>query len=317
MKTVDNMLYEEAVSAYVKRNYTLANILNIKKDTIGTGTNYIITTTDGSYFLKFFNLTNPKYRIKDEIKVCQYINKITPITSIFIKNKTDDYITLYENKLGNLAGHLQIYYPSSSWEQYNVSKSNIIKGIAKLGLISQILCNYTLPINNLFKNLRQGGAAIKYLTLQQEIMTIPECNELIERRINYLQKIPLLDLDNFSYLSSHSDYTPMQFLIRKDEIFKIIDFSHVSTVPIVWEIIRYISQCIKVDSFERSLLYEMYDLYSSYYKLTAYDYKYGNFLFGLQIAQSLYGFKEYLATRNPKYLRILTDRDTLLQNMLY
>lgn len=314
------MLYLEqteeinSIYSYIDKNYKISDIMNIYRDTVGSGTNYIVETKEQSYFLKLFDLRNPKYRIFDEVVICNNLNHIKPITSVFISNNDGAYVTNYQKKI---VGHLQLYFPSSSWKQYEVLPQNIMKGVAKLGELNLLLKEYELPINNLFLDLKQGKAAIQYFINQSHSVYDLECSYYLKQRLSYLQNLPELQLNSFSFLSSHSDYTPMQFLIRNDDIYRVIDFSHISTVPIAWELTRYYTQCIPAENFDRNRLIEIFDYYSTYYELSEYDYKHACNLLALQLSQSSYGFKEYLSTHDNKYLYILKERDTLIRQLLH
>ena len=209
------------IHSYIYKNYKISDITNIYRDTVGSGTNYIVETKEQTYFLKLFDLRNHKYRIFDEVVICNDLNHIKPITSVFISNNDGTYVTNYQKKI---VGHLQLYFPSSSWKQYEVLPQNIMKGVAKLGELTLLLKKYNLPINNLFLNLKQGKDAIRYFTNQSHFASNLECSYYLKRRLSYLQNLPELQLDSFSFLTSHSDYTPMQFLIRNNDIFIPIIF---------------------------------------------------------------------------------------------
>ena len=54
------MLYLEqteeinSIYSYIDKNYKISDIMNIYRDTVGSGTNYIVETKEKSYFLKLF-----------------------------------------------------------------------------------------------------------------------------------------------------------------------------------------------------------------------------------------------------------------------
>lgn len=301
------------VKRFVTENYSIPSILHIFRDTIGSGDNYIIQTVSHSYFLKLFSVNNKKYRIYDEIRVCQFLNATEPITSEFIINNSGTYITYFKN---TIYGHLQLLFESDSWTQFNVSDENIKKGILFLGKIDKTLLNFNLPVNNLFLNIHQDYELSKKVIGFQKFSCDKDSSQLIDKRKTYLSDIPNLQLSRFTYLTSHADYTPMQLLIRNDDIYKVIDFSHVSTVPIVWEVVRYYSNCVLAKDFNMNDIYALLDIFSTIIPLSSYDYQNAGYLFALQILQSAYGFKEYAATKESRYLDVIQNRDLYLQTLL-
>lgn len=301
------------IKKFITENYYIPNILHIYRDTIGSGDNYIIQTVYHSYFLKLFSINNNKYRIFDEIRVCQFLNTTEPITSEFIPNKFGTYITCFKN---DIYGHLQFMFESDSWTQFNVSNENIKKGILFLGKIDKVLLSFNLPVNNLFLNLHQDYALSEKVISFQKFSCDEVSAQLVDKRKLYLSSIPRLQLDRLTYLTSHADFTPMQLLIRNDEIYKIIDFSHVSAVPIVWEVVRYYSNCVQTKDFNKNDIQILLDIFSTIIPLSSYDYQNAGYLFALQILQSAYGFKEYALTKEERYLDIIQNRDLYLQILL-
>lgn len=82
------------------------------KDTVGSGNNYILKTHYDKYFVKLFNLQNPKYCIIDEIVACELINKSQGITSVFLPNRYGNKVTLLPC---NLALHVQHWFEGKTW----------------------------------------------------------------------------------------------------------------------------------------------------------------------------------------------------------
>ncbi len=99
----------------------------------------------------------------------------------------------------------------------------------------------------------------------------------------------------------HGDNTACQLICGEDSIKAVIDFSSVRCIPAVWEIMRSYIQSGGVSRDNSSFDIEDFTLYvkeyMKYAPLTKRDLEAMPYIYLFQLAQSSYGYKEYLITK--------------------
>jgi len=116
--------------------------------------------------------------------------------------------------------------------------------------------------------------------------------------------------DGITYCSTHGDYQGCQIIFAEDEIKAVIDFSSASCLPVVWEIMRSFAQSSKLCRENATIDIESFCEYVREYMrfsaLTKADLIAMPYVYLLQLAQSKYGYPQYLKSDSE-------DGDRLIQ----
>lgn len=315
------MYNHDKIKQYVKEYYDIPhNICNIINDSLGSGNNFILETKKQNYFVKFFDLNNPKFRVFDEVFVCDLLNQCYDITSKFLSNIQGKKVTTISN---NCAFHVQLLFDGKRWH-YNSFPEHLLKeSIIWLRKTNTALKNAPLRRNHLFDTINNLEDSCNNFKLLKNIVKAPsfafdDIYIYIDERLELLKHFPVVDIEAFHHENSHSDYNATQILTTYSKsIYKIIDFSHVSNIPIVWEIVRFYilsDPYCKDGNISFNTLFSLFDLYGALLK--PYDYKNALILFLSQILQSTYGFKQYIFSREHKYLDEIKKRNRIINHIL-
>lgn len=224
---------------FIKDNYNL-NVLNIIKMTTGAGGNtYKIQTNDNMYVLKLTkedSMNHPKI----EPAVCRTLcnNGINSLR--FIKNKNNEYSTIYNGYVANL-----YEYIDGVLVEYNSMDKKLVNECAEI--LAKI--NLALKDIKLNEGLSQGffdfmkpnkalKSYLKSLEKAKEINNVDIINN-IENRIGLLKYIEnwSFDVSKLTCLNSHGDFTNNQ-IIMNDKI-NIIDFTACCKQPVILELTRF------------------------------------------------------------------------------
>ena len=107
---------------------------------------------------------------------------------------------------------------------------------------------------------------------------------------------------NVTFTPTHGDYTACQLICDKGVIKAVIDFSSAGCIPAVWEIMRSYIQSGGVSRSSSNLDIEDFSgyvkEYMKYAPLTERDLEAMPYIYLFQLAQSSYGYKEYLITKS-------------------
>lgn len=210
-------------------------IENISRDGVGHGINYWVNNR--KYLLKLFP-QNSKYRIRDEIIACRYLISKGMMVSEHIDTLFGEQIV----KLGDFEAHLQkgIGGVCKSQNALNTDETNEL--INKLLEIIAILRGVKTSPNSLFESPKQVGDIITGIESSIAVESKGYILDLYRDKVSLLLRIPAMNKLPVTLHTSHSDFHVEQVLYRDTRIHAVIDFSHVSQIPIEWEIMR---ACLK------------------------------------------------------------------------
>lgn len=218
----------------------------IKVDHRGNGINYWI---NDAYFLKVFT-DSVKYRIEDEIAVCAFLRSRGFPTSEFLPTVEGRYI----QKTGAYRCHMQKRISGVAHEGNSLCFDECILLIKRLKQIIELLsdCPFETNLNMLFAG-EFVKADIMNAILKRSCDAESDLLPILRRKSDLLDRVRFQTGKIQHAVLSHSDYHVQQILttelqIKSLEDIKVIDFSHVSKVPIEWEIIR---ACLRSMEFDR------------------------------------------------------------------
>lgn len=283
----------------------------IRRDRIGSGENYWINE---KFLLKVFDY-NVKFRIEDEILVCKYLRNRSLCTSVHISAIDRSYI----QKIGNCRMHLQYKLPGVTRERNSLDFKQGDSFLKILKHIVTLLREYPFEteINMLFRQEYVMTDVISSVVKRLYIADFA-LKEIIRRKIELLNKIQFDKGKVYRTVLSHSDYNIQQLLLSDGFICSknvaVIDFSHVSRIPIEWEIIK---SCLRSIEFQTCTCVQ--SIHNGF-KVLGKDIpiNYENVCISIiQLISSTYMEKMYLRTNQKKWLVNLNYELDVLENLYY
>ena len=281
----------------------------IAPDTRGSGTNYWI---DDNYFLKIFS-DSVKYRVDDEIAVCKFLRSRGFPTSEHVPARDGRYI----QQTGAYRYHLQKIMPGVSHPRNSLDYEACILLIRRLKQIVELLSEfpYTTEVNMLFSHEYVKSDVLDSISMRHR-NSIPDLFSILERKLRLINRIRLQNGRIRHAVLSHSDFNVQQILTSDDtpktlEDITVIDFSHVSRVPIEWEIMK---ACLRsMHSEKESCVQAILNSFSLFDSVVPIEYE--NICIAvMQLISSSYMEKMYLNTHQQEWLeRTVFDLDVLEQ----
>ena len=117
--------------------------------------------------------------------------------------------------------------------------------------------------------------------------------------------------NEITYCATHGDFQGCQLIWERDEIKAVIDFSAAACLPVTWEIMRSFVQssglCRNSATIDITSLCEYVREYMKYSPLTKNDMLAMPYVYLFQLAQSRYGYPQYLLNTDSE------DREGLLR----
>lgn len=283
----------------------------ITRDRIGSGENYWI---NDKFLLKIFD-SNVKYRIEDEILVCEYLRGKGICTSIHICAIDGSYI----QQVGRYRMHLQYKLSGMTRKSNSLNFEEGSNFLSILMNIVKLLKEYPIKTKNngLFE---QEYVMTDIICSIKRRLYVADCalKELIERKIELLDKIQFNKGRVHQTVLSHSDYNIQQLLLNNDLIclkyVGVIDFSHISRIPIEWEIIK---ACLRSIQFEkRTCVKSIHNGFAILENETPINYD-NLYISIIQLISSAYLEKMYLRTNHKKWLVNLNYELDVLEDLYY
>ena len=139
----------------------------------------------------------------------------------------------------------------------------------------------------------------------------------ISLRREVLQKHKEINLEKLTYVNGHSDYTVTQMITNGNKLTGVIDFSEVSCIPAIWEIMRFYFNSapeIKLKRLDKILFSDFMCEYTERIALNEYDIRmlfYFNLFYFCQ-ALSVYD-KLFLNNFSKSYMDRIVSRNIIIQ----
>ena len=296
------------ISEVLKARYGIC-CYKIEKDNLGSGENYWI---NGEFLLKIFDC-NVKFRIEDEIRICEYLRSRGLSTSMHISAIDGSYI----QKIENNRLHLQYRLPGITREKNSLDFEHSDSFLKMLRHIVKLLEEYPNAIrtNMLFEREYVMADIVESVMKRLNIYD-STLKEITKRKIELLNKIQFNRGKVDQTVLSHSDYNIQQLLLDDEVIWSkktsIIDFSHVSRIPIEWEIIK---SCLRSIEFQKNdCVRAIHNGFALMEKNMQIDYK-NIYISIIQLIFSTYMEKMYLRTNQRKWLINLNYELDVLEDL--
>lgn len=191
-----------------------------------------------------------------------------------------------------------------------------------LGKLHQALQDYPLPIGmaeQWLDSISADSVIAKYDELIQMAESKADADKLpqLMEDLQYKKELTVRCeeykkyYNEITYCSTHGDYQGCQLIWEKDEIKTVIDFSAAACLPVTWEIMRSFVQssslCRNSATIDIASLCDYVREYLKFSPLTKNDMLAMPYVYLFQLAQSRYGYPQYLLNPDSE------DREGLLR----
>lgn len=293
----------------VKEKYNIV-VNDIKK--LDRGSANIFSLNNSTYILKEFQSKYSADEIKKEIAVINHLKKDKQLVPEYIATQTGKYSFKYKKKIIILQKFINGYTIDSNNGDYE----QIIESARELGKMVNSLerLNYKLPYNDvsswykiekLNKSIEKNRELIKNVTGKYKDKIIKDLDDKISMLEYVRDNLNFNEMKNLTIKNTHGDYSVLQFIYFNSKIKSVIDFVSACKMPIVWEVIRsysYIDINAKDGKIDIENLVNYVKEFMKYVKLNKYDIKYMPYLYLIQLLNSDYGYKQYIADNSKQSL---------------
>lgn len=284
-------------------------------------TNCYILYGDEKYFAKVFTKYNDIIKIKKEYELLLTLRKESFNVPSIIKTKTKKIYLIWRKHYIFLEKFIDGY----SCDDVEISESELLKTAKLLGKMHRALNNRYDDINkeiywknlNINKERKKLEAFLKYFNKFSKDTNNDLIIKTINHRLRMLPKLKKLSamFDGITYVMTHGDYSKRNLLKDSYNNIYIIDFSDAGVYPASWELIRsyFIStnSCKNGNLFNYELFYKYVKSYLEEFPLNKNDILLMPYLFLYQIITSNYRYKEYLETKDIKYLKFMEWKENM------
>ncbi len=306
MSLEKSVLDTEKISAIVGGEYGI-ELVDYNSLSLGSANCYKIHCKEGDFFLKEYQSDFTPQKVDKEADIVEYlISKGFPVAG-FVKTKSGSNSVIYKGHVISIRNYIE----GKSYLN-DLPHSLLLEEAKYLGLLHSLLKDYPLEkgmdydwakgfssdavsskFNALLSVLDENKSDPNYEKIRDDLIFKKELMDSIDDWKEYFKDI--------TYTSTHGDYTACQLICDGDKIKAIIDFSCAECIPAVWEIMRSYIQSggvsrdgsyFDIDDFSRYV-----KEYMKYSPLTKRDLEAMPYIYLFQLAQSSYGYKEYLVTK--------------------
>ena len=291
----------------LSREYGL-HLIESKSLALGSANCYKVHCKEGDFFFKEYQSDFSKETVAREAGIVEYLSSKDYPVAVFIKTVNDQNCIVYEGHVISI----QEYIEGQTY--LNNLPHTILKKSAKyLGIMHSLLKDYPMEVsmdyewasgcssnaisqkfNALLSALDEDKSDPNYDKIREDLIFKKKLMDSIDEWKEYFKDV--------TYTPTHGDYTACQLICDGDAIKAIIDFSSARCIPAVWEIMRSYIQSGGVSRTGSKLDIEDFSSYvkeyMKYAPLTQRDLEAMPYIYLFQLAQSSYGYKEYLITKS-------------------
>ncbi len=317
MSLEKSVLTDSTISVLLSNHYGISP-LSVKKLKLGTANCFQVYDGSKYYFLKEFQSDISEDEVVREAKLLEYVSAADIPTACFYRTVHNEFVIKYEKHILCLEEYIEGHTYG-----YNDLPLDLLPKVGRmLGKLHQALKAYPLPIG-------MAEPWLNSISAERVIAKYDELIQLAESKAD-ADKLPKLMEDfrykkqlavrceeykkyynGITYCSTHGDYQGCQLIWEKDEIKAVIDFSAAACLPVTWEIMRSFVQssnvCRTTATIDIAALCDYVREYIKFFPLTKNDMIAMPYVYLFQLAQSSYGYPQYLLNSDSE------DREGLLR----
>ncbi len=311
------VLNETSISELLLRHYGISP-LSVKKLKLGTANCFQVYDGNRYYFLKEFQSDISEAEVVQEAKLLEYLSETEIPTTRFYKTHDNDFVINYQNHMICLEEYIE-----GQTYGYNDLPLDLLPKVGRmLGKLHQALKDYPLPLGmseQWLDSISADSVIGKYDELIQIAEGKADADKLPQLMddLQYKKQLAVRCEDykkyynGITYCSTHGDYQGCQLIWEKDEIKAVIDFSAAACLPVTWELMRSFVQssnlCRTTATIDIAALCDYVREYMKFSPLTKNDMIAMPYVYLFQLAQSRYGYPQYLLNTDSE------DREGLLR----
>lgn len=302
-------------------NHYDLNLVKLEKVKHSSTDCYIITCSEGKYFIKIFNRTKDTSKIKQEYDLLVYLKHKGFIVPSIIKTNNNKIYKYYKKNYI----FLESYIKGKTLATEKISNKILINSAKLLSQMHKTM-NGKYKDNNkeLFWkciNIEEEKAFLNVVSKMLEekpsgsnYLFIEEAINHKKNMLNTLKKISE-KFNGLTYLMTHGDYSKRNLIYNDEGNIAIVDFSDSSVYPAAWEVIR--SYFFSTESYKKDNNFD-YDLFTLYvktylkeFKLNITDIESMPYLLLHQIILSRYGYIEYIKNGDEELLSFIKWKEKI------
>jgi Ser/Thr protein kinase RdoA (MazF antagonist) len=233
----------EKVILQALTNYNLGCLQSVVENKVGRQTHYIIVTSKGKYFIKVLDCNNENIHINDEILACTTLKQrgIRAIPT-YMQRTEGSYVTQMNDYT---YFNVQKFIEGDKWKKYQAPDWLLFQAVDFIADVHSNLQDLRLPQRGAIMRINDNDEYIYKLAKIRKSIKLSKANDKdfllkdIALRQKILDSSKFIDLSNLTFANGHGDYTVTQVITETNKIAGVIDFSEVSNIPVIWEIMRF------------------------------------------------------------------------------
>jgi len=317
MSLEKSILTESIISDLLSTHYGIS-LVSVNKLKLGTANCFQVYDGNRYYFLKEFQSDISEDEVVREAKLLDYLSAAEFPVTRFYKTVHNEFVIKYQNHILCLEEYIEGHTYG-----YNDLPLDLLPNVGRmLGKLHQVLKDYPLPISmsdQWLGSISADRVIAKYDELIQIAENKADADKLPQLMDDLLYKKQLAVrceeykkyYDGITYCSTHGDYQGCQLIWEQKEIKAVIDFSAAACLPVTWEIMRSFVQssnvCRTTATIDVAALCDYVREYMKFSLLTKNDMIAMPYVYLFQLAQSSYGYPQYLLNTDSE------DREGLLR----
>lgn len=282
---------------------------------------YIITCSEGKYFIKIFEHSKNISKIEQEYDLLNYLKYKGFIVPSIIKTNQGEIYKYYKNHYI----FLENYIKGQTLETQKISKDVLMNSAKLLGQIHKSMVGIYDDNNkesfwkciDIEKEEAFLNTILKMLEKTYDDNNYLSIRNAINHKKNLLSELKKISksFNGLTYLMTHGDYSKRNLIYNDEGNIVVVDFSDSGVYPVAWEVIR--SYFFSTESCKNDIKFD-YDLFAEYvktylkeFKLNISDIELMPYLFLYQITLSRYGYREYINNKDVRFLNFIEWKENI------
>lgn len=301
-----SVLDVEKISAILENEYGL-HLVGCERLAAGSANCFKVTCKEGNFFFKEYQSGFTPETVETEAGIVEYLGARDFPVAGFVRMVNGRICTTYKDHVIGVQDYVE-----GQTHQNDLPRPLLLESAKYLGKMHAILKDYPLAVDMDYgwaAGISKDAVARKFnalLIALDEDKSDPHYHKIREDLLFKKELAASIDgwkayFKDVTFASTHGDYSACQLICDEKGIKAVIDFSSAKRLPAVWEIMRSYVQSGEVSrkgsNFDVSDFSIYVKEYMKYAPLTMRDLGAMPYIYLFQLAQSGYGYKEYLITK--------------------